>query len=81
MSEPRVARRELESIRRLSAEEARDLVERRRAVLVDTRDPSYYAEAHAVGAISVPFAEIRRSPLHPRLQSVPEDQQLILYCT
>lgn len=81
MNEPRMQRRELEPIRRLSADAARDLVERGRAVLVDTRDRRYYEEAHAVGAISIPFAEIRRSPLHPRLQSVPEDQQLVLYCT
>jgi rhodanese-related sulfurtransferase len=51
-----------------------------KAVLVDTRDPQFYRDAHAAGAISVPFEEIRRSPDHPALRSVPEGQTIVLYC-
>jgi rhodanese-related sulfurtransferase len=81
MTERRSTRADLTSIARVTAAEARDLVDSGRAVLVDTRDQRYYQEAHAVGALSVPFAEIRRSQDHPTLQAVPQGQRIILYCT
>ncbi|HSL77995.1 MAG TPA: rhodanese-like domain-containing protein [Candidatus Limnocylindrales bacterium] len=81
MSDVRVNRSELERIRRVSAAEARSLVHAGRAVLVDTRDAASFGEAHAADAISLPFAEIRRSPDHPSLRSVPEERAVIFYCT
>jgi len=60
VSERRVSRKDLEGIPRISPAEAREMVEAGRAVLVDTRDPRYYTDAHALGSISVPFAEVRR---------------------
>lgn len=80
MSEPRLTRRELRTIRRISAADARRLVEARDAVLVDTRSRQFYQEAHATGAISIPFGDIRRSADHPALRSVPEGQTIVLYC-
>jgi rhodanese-related sulfurtransferase len=80
MSDPRVTRKALGSIRRIAPTEARRLVEDGAAVLVDTRDGEFYEEAHAAGAISVPFREIRRSQDHPALRSVPEGQTIVLYC-
>ncbi|HEX5936805.1 MAG TPA: rhodanese-like domain-containing protein [Actinomycetota bacterium] len=65
----------------VSAADARRLVEARDAVLVDTRACQFYEEAHAAGAISTPFGEIRRSADHPALRSVPEGQTIVLYCT
>jgi len=80
MSEPRVTRKALETIRRISAADARRLVEAGDAVLVDTRSRQFYEEAHATGAISIPFGEIRRSADHPALGWVREGQTIVLYC-
>lgn len=80
MSEPRITRKTLESIRRVAPADANRLVEDGDAVLVDTRDRQFYEEAHAAGAISVPFGEIRRSANHPALRSVPNGQTIVLYC-
>jgi len=80
MSDPRVTRKALETIRRIAPAQARRLVEKGDAVLVDTRDRQFYEEAHAAGALSVPFGEIRRSPNHPAIRSVPEGQTIVLYC-
>jgi rhodanese-related sulfurtransferase len=80
LSEPAVTRKTLETIRRIAPADARRLVEDGEAVLVDTRDPQFYRDAHAAGAISVPFEVIRRSPDHPALRSVPEGQTIVLYC-
>ncbi len=80
MTEPRDARKELETIRRIAPADARSLVEAGDAVLVDTRSRQFYQEAHANGAISVPFEEIRRSADHPALGSIPDVQTIVLYC-
>lgn len=80
MSEPRVNRKELGTIRRIEVADAHRLVETGDAVLVDTRAGQFYEEAHATGAISVPFGEIRRSADHPALRSVPQGQTIVLYC-
>ena len=80
MSDVRVDRGALETIPRIEPANARRLVEDGDAVLVDTRDPRFYAEAHATGAISVPFPELRRSPDHPAIRSLPEHQTIVLYC-
>jgi rhodanese-related sulfurtransferase len=79
VSEPR--RQDLETIRRVSPAEARTLVKSGDAVLVDTRDRRFYDEAHATGALSVPFADIRRSPDEAMLGVDPDDRILVLYCT
>lgn len=80
MSEARVTRKDLVTIRRIEPTDARRLVEAGDAVLVDTRARQFYEEAHATGAISIPFGEIRRSADHPALRSVPEGQTIVLYC-
>ena len=80
MKKPAVTRKTLETIRRIAPADAHRLVEDGEAVLVDTRHPRFYRDAHASGAISVPFEEIRRSPDHPALRSMPEGQTIVLYC-
>jgi hypothetical protein len=50
----------LASIHRITPEEAWSLTSEGKAVLVDTRPGSYYGEAHAEDAISMPFEDIRR---------------------
>jgi rhodanese-related sulfurtransferase len=81
MSRQSPSRRELDSIQRISRAEANRLVADRRAVLVDTRDRRFYAETHAQGAISIPLDQIQRDPRQPRLEAVPLEQTIILYCT
>jgi rhodanese-related sulfurtransferase len=81
MGKHRFARKELESIPRISSADARNLVDSGQGVLVDTRDERYYQEAHAVGAISVPLEEIQASAELSGLGSVRADQKLIFYCT
>jgi rhodanese-related sulfurtransferase len=80
MNEQRETRGDLEMIRRIDPADARRLVDEGRAVLVDTRDRRFYDEAHATGALSVPFAEIRRSPDHPALRTIPASRIIVLYC-
>jgi rhodanese-related sulfurtransferase len=74
-------RRELGSIARVSPAEANRLVKDGKAVLVDTRDPRYYEEAHAQEAISVPLDDFRGGPSPASLKGVASDQTIILYCT
>jgi len=80
LSEPALTRKTLETIRRITPADARRLVEDGDAVLVDTRDRQFFRDAHAEGAISVPFGDIRRSPDHPALRAVPESQTIVVYC-
>ena len=80
MNESAVNRKSLETIPRVAPADAHRLVEDGEAVLVDTRHPRFYRDAHAAGAISVPFEEIRRSPDQPALRSMPEGQTIVLYC-
>ncbi|MGH2630782.1 MAG: rhodanese-like domain-containing protein [Actinomycetota bacterium] len=81
MSESQVARKDLEGIPRISPAQAKQLVDDGQAVLADTRDRRYYEEAHATGAISIPFSEIRRTPKHLELPSVSDGHMIIFYCT
>jgi rhodanese-related sulfurtransferase len=69
----------LASIRRITPEEAWSLTSEGKAVLVDTRPGSYYGEAHAGGAISMPFEDIRRDP-RAAIDALPSDQLIVLYC-
>jgi hypothetical protein len=46
------------------------------AVLIDVRSTSSYDSTHAAGAISIPEEEV-----DARLNELPRDKDLILYCT
>jgi hypothetical protein len=61
---------------RIALDEARSLLDTEEAILVDVRSESSYDRAHAAGAISVPESEVNN-----RLDELPRDQELILYCT
>jgi len=45
------------------------------ALLVDVREPAEYAAGHVAGAVNVPLSELRR-----RLDELPRDRELWLYC-
>ncbi|MGH7862521.1 MAG: rhodanese-like domain-containing protein [Candidatus Dormibacteraceae bacterium] len=81
MSEAQTRREQLTAVWRISPLEAWELVQAGRAVLVDTRDRAQYDEMHALGAKSVPLAEIEASPNVPALAAISHDQTIIFYCT
>lgn len=55
--------------------EARDLLERGEAVLVDVREADAHAQAHAAGARSIPIGE-----LEARLGELPEGTLVLTSC-
>jgi hypothetical protein len=61
---------------RVSVDEAIAKLEAGSALLVDVRSKESYARAHASGAVSIPEAE-----LGTRLRELPQDQEILLYCT
>ena len=61
---------------RVSLQETQQRLEQGQAVLVDVRDKARYDAAHAAGAISIPEAEMAA-----RLNQLPQDKEIILYCT
>ena len=61
---------------RVSPQEAQQKLEQGQAVLVDVRGKALYDAGHAAGAISIPEAE-----MGARLGELPQDKQVILYCT
>jgi hypothetical protein len=63
-------------VARISVQETRDKLEQGQAVLIDVRDRVAYDAGHAVGALSFPESEI-----DSRLNELPHDKELILYCT
>lgn len=64
------------AVRRIPVEEAHVAVMSGDAVLVDVRDKEYYEAGHAARAISIPLAE-----LPARMNELPRDNQILLYCT
>lgn len=60
---------------RISIEEARQKLETGQAVVVDVRTKNTYDQAHLPGSISLPEDEIES-----RLDELPDDKELILYC-
>jgi hypothetical protein len=63
-------------VARISLQETTDKLEQGQAVLIDVRDRSAYDAGHAAGALSFPESEI-----DGRLNELPRDKELILYCT
>ena len=63
-------------VQRITAIDAKELLEKGEAVLYDVRTPTAYESRHAVGAISFPEAQLETS-----LATLPIDKKLIFYCT
>ena len=64
------------NVPRISLDETKSKLDSGQAVLVDVRSSSSYDNSHAVGAISIPEEEI-----DSRLNELPRDQEIVLYCT
>jgi hypothetical protein len=61
---------------RATVAETVDKLEQGQAVLIDVRSGQSFDKAHAAGAVSIPEEE-----LNIRIQELPRDKDLILYCT
>lgn len=63
-------------VARLSVGEARERLDSGTAVIVDVRSAEEYAEAHIPNAHSMPLNE-----LQSRYQELPQNKEIITYCT
>ena len=61
---------------RISLVDAQEKLAQGQAILVDVRSRASYDKSHAAGAISMPEEEILA-----RLDELPRDKDIILYCT
>lgn len=43
--------------------------------IIDVREPSEYAEDHVAGAVNIPLGDIMK-----RIDEIPKDEEVILYC-
>lgn len=59
----------------IEPKEARSLVERENALIVDVREPDEWADARIPGAVHIPLGEIRT-----RADEIPRDRPVILQC-
>lgn len=71
-----MARREPgEVFYRISVDEAREMVERGEAVVVDVRNPDEYRAGHVRGALWIPVDQILQ-----RADELPRDKKLLFIC-
>jgi hypothetical protein len=61
---------------RIALTDAQKELENGQAILIDVRSKSSYDSEHAAGAISMPEEEV-----NARLNELPRDKDIILYCT
>jgi hypothetical protein len=64
------------NVPRISLQETQDELKGGQAVLIDVRSKTSYDKVHAAGALSFPEGEI-----DARLDEMPRDKGVILYCT
>ncbi|MGB3023366.1 MAG: rhodanese-like domain-containing protein [Candidatus Saccharimonadales bacterium] len=51
-----------------------------RLMIIDTREPSEYAQSHVTGAINISTMQFMHGTLPPQLSDVTHDQPIIVYC-
>jgi hypothetical protein len=61
---------------RIGLEEAQTMLEQGQAILIDVRSKESFEKSHATGAISIP-----EDVIGDRLNELPHDKEIILYCT
>jgi len=61
---------------KLSTNDAVNLINREKAVLIDVSEPAEYAAGHALGAKSVPFGQLETSNALPKNKALP----LVVVC-
>ncbi|MDX6611211.1 MAG: hypothetical protein QOD75_397 [Blastocatellia bacterium] len=65
-----------ESVRRITPAELRQLLRRRKAVIVDVRSRETYQAGHIVGALSMPIDEVAT-----RAGELPRNKLIATYCS
>jgi rhodanese-related sulfurtransferase len=65
----------LDSVKRITREEAQQLVKQGKAVYIDVRSTMSYTSGHIKGALSLPLSQ-----LIDRLKEAPPNKMLITYC-
>lgn len=65
-----------ETARRITVGEARQALDKGKAVLVDVRSKEAYEASHAQGALSIPLAN-----LGDRAGELPKNKLIVTYCT
>ena len=63
-------------VARIGVQESQARQAQGQAILVDVRSTESYQKSHAAGAVSIPEAEIG-----DRMNELPRDKEIILYCT
>ncbi|HET8644647.1 MAG TPA: rhodanese-like domain-containing protein [Vicinamibacteria bacterium] len=63
-------------IDRIEAQEAKRLVEKGEAVVIDVRGRTAWDTGHVAGALHIPLEE-----LQARLAQLPKDKLIVAYCT
>jgi hypothetical protein len=66
----------VESARRIGVDEALQRVATGKAIIVDVRAAEAYRENHIVGAINIPYDQLKT-----RAGELPKDKYLVTYCT
>ena len=64
-----------EPFRRISVEQATELLDEGGAVVVDVRNPDEWVAGHVKGAIHIPVDEVLN-----RVEELPEDKKLLFIC-
>ena len=64
-----------EPFKRISAEEAKEMIDQGNVQIVDVRQPGEYAAAHISGVTLIPVDEI-----FGRIDEVSEDKEIIFHC-
>jgi hypothetical protein len=71
------AQDEESKVPRVNAEELKQLVAAKKAVVIDVRSEEVYKEGHIKGAVSLPIAKIEVG----EYKDLPRDKRIIAYCT
>jgi rhodanese-related sulfurtransferase len=65
-----------DGVRRVSAQEAQELVAKGQAVIIDVRNQAAFDQGHIQGAKLIPFNEIQN-----RASELPKDKTIVTYCS
>ena len=65
-----------DGVRRITVQEAQDMLAKGQAVMIDVRNDASYAQGHVKGAKLIPFTEIQN-----HLNELPKDKFIITYCS
>jgi 3-mercaptopyruvate sulfurtransferase SseA len=75
-STPSPGQESSDGARRIKPEDARALLEKDKAVLIDVRGADAYKAGHIKGARNIPFSDIRA-----RARELPQDKMILTYCS